>query len=378
MRKPSQRDTITREIRNRILSGAYRPGDRLPTRRALCVTFRTTPVTLQRSFDRLRGEGFVQTAGRRGTFVTPRPPHLSRVVLVFPYRDRPERPWPHFWRALAIEATRLAGLDGQEIVFSFGNETHQDLAAYQELVADVLAHRVAGLIFVARPFYLEGSPVREMPGIPRVAIMPRPEPPNIRAVDLEPTFLQRALFLLSREGRRRIAIITVPQVHAATVTALRAHGIQVPPYWVQTASVAEPDSARHAIRLLMAEKSNRPHGLVIADDNLVPAATVGLKEAGLRVAEDVSVVGHCNFPHPTPSAMPIRRIGYDVREVLETCVRLIQDARRNRPVPDVTRIPLREEPWGSSPDGAEGAQGEVQQGRSEEATKRSSETGGAG
>ena len=40
--------------RQRMRSGFYRPGSRLPTHRELLKEFHTSPVTLQRAFDLLR------------------------------------------------------------------------------------------------------------------------------------------------------------------------------------------------------------------------------------------------------------------------------------------------------------------------------------
>ncbi len=52
--------------------------------------------------------------------------------------------------------------------------------------------------------------------------------------------------------------------------------------------------------LVQGAPGERPDGLVITDDNLVPDLTAGLAESGVK---DV-VVAHTNFPHPTPSAVP--------------------------------------------------------------------------
>jgi len=335
------RERVVAGLRARIVAGEYRPGDRLPTRAELERLHETTPVTIQRAFDQLVREGFVVARGRQGTFVTERPPHLCRYALVFPYRDRPERPWPQFWRALAAEAQALTQSNGHALSFCYGNETQQDRDEYDSLEADVLAHRLAGLIFASRPFYLRGSPVLEAPGIPRVAIMAAPEPPNVRAIDLSGDLLGYGLRHLFELGRRRIAVVTVPQLQKKTTAALREAGFDVPPYWIQAASPEAPETARGAVHLLMASNPGcRPDGLIIVDDNLVPPATAGLVDAGLRAPEDVAVVGHANFPHATPSAVPIMRLGYDIRELLGTAERILDAERRGEPVAALTRVAL--------------------------------------
>ena len=105
--EPQIGQRILREMRQRIVDGVYRPSDRLPTRAELVGEFATTPVTVQRVFDVLASDGFIVAQGRRGTFVCDRPPHLTHYGLVFPYRDRPERPWPRFWSACRARSASL-------------------------------------------------------------------------------------------------------------------------------------------------------------------------------------------------------------------------------------------------------------------------------
>lgn len=339
---PAQK--ILRALREEVVNGVYPPGGRLPVRADLEKRFHTTPVTIQKVFDLLVGEGFVVAKGRQGTFVAEKPPHLWHYGLVFPYRNRPDRPWSNFWTALAAEAEQMSRASGYVLTFSYGNETHQDWEAYWKLEEDVLAHRVAGLIFVSPPLYLRGSPVLETPGIPRVGVMGEPVPPNVKAVTTGPDFLDRAIKYLFAQGRRRIAFATVSQMQSYVVASLSKYGLNVPPYWVQSASLDSPSAIGSAIHLLMVSNpAQRPDGLIVTDDNLVPAATAGLVNAGVRVPEDVKVVGHCNFPYPTPSAVPAMRMGYDIRAVLRACIQQLDSQRRGETSPDVISIPLVDE-----------------------------------
>ena len=92
--------------------------------------------------------------------------------------------------------------------------------------------------------------------------------------------------------------------------------------------------------MMAANPKDRPDSLLILDDNLVEAATAGLVDAGVRVPRDMTVVARCNFPHPAPSAVPVMRVGYDVRELLSVCLDGLMRQRRGEPVPDITWIPL--------------------------------------
>ena len=76
---------------------------------------------------------------------------------------------------------------------------------------------------------------------------------------------------------------------------------------------------------------DRPDALIISDDNLVEHATAGIVAAGIGVPGDCAIVAHCNFPWPTPSALPMRRLGYDAREVIRVALESIDRQRRGEP-----------------------------------------------
>jgi DNA-binding LacI/PurR family transcriptional regulator len=79
--------------------------------------------------------------------------------------------------------------------------------------------------------------------------------------------------------------------------------------------------------------------LFIVDDNLAEGASSGLVMAGVSVPRDVEVVAHCNFPWLTPSVLPMQRIGFDTRQIMETAVNVIDMQRQDQAVQKVIRIP---------------------------------------
>ena len=64
------RDAVVR----RVDRGQLRPGDRLPTVRALAAQLHLAPNTVARAYRQLEHEGWLVGRGRSGTFVTDVPP----------------------------------------------------------------------------------------------------------------------------------------------------------------------------------------------------------------------------------------------------------------------------------------------------------------
>ncbi|MGH7751231.1 MAG: GntR family transcriptional regulator, partial [Gemmatimonadales bacterium] len=68
-RRATPGDQLRAQLRYRILTGELQRGDRLPPVRRLAAFLRVNRNTVAQVYRRLEAEGFVVTAGRRGTFV---------------------------------------------------------------------------------------------------------------------------------------------------------------------------------------------------------------------------------------------------------------------------------------------------------------------
>ena len=73
---------ISDAMREKICSGVWGPGQRLPIRSELVKQYNTTVATLQKAMDELSADGFIISAGKRGTFVADEPPNLSTFAVV--------------------------------------------------------------------------------------------------------------------------------------------------------------------------------------------------------------------------------------------------------------------------------------------------------
>ncbi|MEX1015808.1 MAG: GntR family transcriptional regulator [Phycisphaeraceae bacterium] len=340
-RPPIKQRLVSEQIRREIIEGQFAPGAQLPTRTELERRFAVSTITVQRALDRLAAEGFIHARGRRGTYVAENPPHLSRYGLVFAHHDSEARPWPRFWTALHNEAKRLEQSEpGREVTIFCDADPHGRSAEAQRLMRSVKAHRLAGLVFCFQPNWLSGTPALEESGVPRVAITHDSGLPGVTAIKLDTaSLLDRALDVLAEQGRKRVAMVTVGSIYASAADRERFHagladrGMSTQPYWYQVLDVNRPQWARECLHLLMNDgQKHRPDGVIIANDNLVEHASAGLIAAGVRVPEDASIVAHGNFPWPTPSVLPVTRLGFDAREVLRVCFDSIDAQRRGEAV----------------------------------------------
>ncbi len=327
-RPDDRRRGISLELRAKICRGEWKPGERIPTRRQLTAELNAGPVTIQQALDELEKDGFTRSDGRNGTFLVKAPPHLVNVALVFP--DNPSR--NRLWLALFREAMKKRS-DGVRITpwcnINFnGWSDNPDQAG---LVSDIQRRRLLGILFASSPFLVDKTPIVTEPGVPRCAIMSPGVFPEIPKIGFNgESFKTKALGFLKEKGRSRVAVIGDPGiVEGDWLKRIARCGFTSGPHWLQGMGLVDTLPGGNLARLLFHGRPHeRPDGLIIADDNLVESVTKGIAELGLKFPQELDVVAHCNFPCVPPSAVPVRRLGYDVGDVLEAGVRALQAARR--------------------------------------------------
>lgn len=326
---------IAELLRRQIVTGVLPPGHRLPTRIELTTQFQTSSVTVQRALERLARDGAIQARGKLGTFVSNTPPHLTRYAIVFPGRpphSRDSEGVPMFWTTLANQAAVVGQELGREIAVHFLPADQMDQPVAQSLIRQVRTHRLAGIIFGGPPAIYSGSPLLdEEPLMPRVAVMGGPDSryPQVGSIRLAGEQLpEKAMEYLAHKGCRRVAVVANwGQGLGGFSAAAARRGMELPGHWMQYVSFLSPGAARNLLHLMFYRADDRPDGLIIADDNLVQAASAGLIDAGVRVPQDLHVVAHCNFPAPTSSVLPLVYLGYDSHALVRSAVDAIDQAR---------------------------------------------------
>jgi len=111
------------------------------------------------------------------------------------------------------------------------------------------------------------------------------------------------------------------------------------PYWIHGTRLELTGWVVNATQLLMhTSREQRPDAMIIADDNFVPDVTTALRDSGVDVPGELEVVAATNFPHPTPAAVPVVRLGFHVSRILDTSLDLIKRKNAGEDVPKRTVI----------------------------------------
>ena len=328
-------------LRERIRTGPWGPGIRIPTKIELSRELGASVGTVQKALDNLTAHGFLRARGCLGTFVVDQPPHLFRIGVIIGL-PQGSSIW---YDALAAMAEKLAKEERRWLHVYYGCNRDQGVIspALKELEDDLNHARVAGLILTGDLEVLAGTATLERPGVARAVIGPPLPSRPFPGMKWQPAY-PRAMQYFQSQGRKRFSMITTAHHSAEDLQPIlqcaREHGLQTSPAWVHCLHEQFTYPVRSLVQLLMTlPPSQRPDALYIHDDHLLSDATQGLADSGVCVPADMTVIGHANFPAIQPTAVPVTYLGYDIAVVMRTALRIIDQQLAGRKAPELNVVP---------------------------------------
>jgi GntR family transcriptional regulator len=107
---------IADEIRAAVAAGIYRPGEALPSLRAMAVEIHVNPNTVQRAYDELEREGLIYCQRGKGLFVAEQGTASAQLGAESGVRQAFEG---------AIRASLAAGMSARQVRAIFGATLEQ-------------------------------------------------------------------------------------------------------------------------------------------------------------------------------------------------------------------------------------------------------------
>lgn len=358
---PARPATLAQQIREQLIwaisSGALEAGDALPPVRELAATLGVNLHTVRGAYRMLAADGLVEVRQGLRTRVTAFDPrrlwpaesaarsHLVGIVL--PTLANP------FYTELVEGAQESARRTGTLLVVA---TTHDDQAQALRSIAQLAARGVDGIIAVSTEISpLLAGPGGDMAGerhLPLVVVDRPGAPGHVVEVDLAQVAYLATRHLVEH-GHRAIGLVSVagPASNVEPLgkghrRALAEAALPVREELVVRAAGWGPDDGdAAAMRLLVAP--DRPTALVAISDLLAIGALRAARRLGLRIPDDVALVGVDDIPlleavDPplTSVALPARTMGAEAMTTLEQI--WAGEARTPRRVVLPARLELRE------------------------------------
>ncbi|GAB2733636.1 LacI family DNA-binding transcriptional regulator [Amycolatopsis magusensis] len=222
----------------------------------------------------------------------------------------------------AADAIRGSGFE--LVVYSAGGRTDDQAGWERRYLSRLSGTLVDGALLVTPAASLEP---RE--GTPVVAVDPHTGSAELPTIDSDNlSGAQLAVEHLLGLGHRRIALLKGrPDLQSAHLRetgyrrALAAAGVSVDENLVQVGAY-DPEVSAASARLLL-DSPDRPTAVFAANDLSAIATVEVANELGLRVPEDLSVVGFDNIPESVLCVPPLTTVEQPIREMGRRAIQLL-------------------------------------------------------
>ena len=311
---------VVHAIKELIVSGEWKLGEKLPTYDELEVRFHVSRITLQQVVSQLKRDGYITSRVRQGLFVSQRPPHLTRIGIVVPRDESQVR----FWYEVVKTAHVVADQLGRELVIYRNIEFSDECE--KQLIHDAENRLLSGVVF---PYTIppgeRGYSVFSDPSVPKAIPRSNSLDRSISANSLlfcldEIQMVCRALDYLQERGSSRIAFISNigrNVVSSAFADEIAKRGLFSPEEWHFQIAMQNVELAGKIAQLLMdLPKEKRPDGIFIGDDNFTSVVVKGLASTKVRLPDELPVVAHYNWSVGPRNHFPVKCLGFDLKDML--------------------------------------------------------------
>jgi DNA-binding LacI/PurR family transcriptional regulator len=330
-----KRQQLVEIFKDRIIKGDLCRNGCLPTYEELNNQFDASRATLHYVLNQLKHDGYIVSVERQGVFRSDNLPPRSRFALVFESDEENQ-----FWLKLAREAMLISRRDKsrQFEIFHSDNLEHEDS---KRLINRLERRMLAGIFFFFRPTKgVTRKVFHDYPEIPTLFCEYYAEPPNIFQAKLDSrSCVNKVMEYAKTQGAKKIGAISKgdQSLRYCVAEAAAEYGLETRPEWNLAAPEKFIEGVVNLVKLLMAQDPDkRPDTLYITDDNLITLVQSTLIEIGVKVPDELKLICHYNFPENTDTVLPVKKIGYDVRDILNKGVDLIKDYYNGCPLRSVT------------------------------------------
>ena len=313
-------------LKAELTSGRFQVGDRFYTEREIMDKYQVSGITVARALSEMTEQGYFERKRKLGTFVkeSPEMPGMSGCLMTRPlylnrcsFGDDGEEPQDGIsW--FVVEEIRRG------IINTYPGSVK--IVDMDTIIREASVH--PDLLTILLPQYIDNYMEDWVP--PSNSIEIALPPRQYRSVNaVRPNYLvgvYQAMEHLIQLGHTRIAFLGRPELtnrFAAYRIAFETYGLPMNPEWIcrEDALLSEDDGAREMNRLLRLK--NRPSAVFCGTDKLALGAMREALRQGIRIPEDLSMVGFDNISASSKAPVPLSTVDVPRYELGEAAVKLL-------------------------------------------------------
>jgi len=333
---------IIEDISGSIESGIYKINGKLPSEAELMKSYGTSRITVTRALKELEIRGVIYRRKGKGSFAAPRRSTSSKIIsLVLPHKEGFFSGGQQYVRSITAACRKKGYLCS---VHYSEQSTRRERAILEEL----RRHEVSGVIL-----YPIGS--RNIDEISRLSLDGFPiilldrsldelELPVVSSENLEGA--RQAVGYILNRGHRTVSFVGVLDAESAALRyrgycrALTEAGLPIEPRFIYTGSDGEPvdDQAvltpESADMILKDLKENNVTACFCVNDLCAFRIADAAKRGGIRVPEDLSIVGFDHMSYLAELGLNLTTVAQDYENLGRESVNLLLHLIEN---PDISK-----------------------------------------
>jgi DNA-binding LacI/PurR family transcriptional regulator len=322
-----KKDILYIDLKQSILKGKYAPGEKLPKEELFSHELGVSRETLRVALDKLESENLILRLKSKGTFVRRSDSRKKRFLVLAELSGGNELPC-HYILPGIERAANLMNIEIEICGIEFLN-----MQSYEDASALLKNRNISGIILVANNFSGNEKIVNLLTGQNVPILLPFAYRKDYQITGWA-TFIfneraawRNALEHLKEMGHFRVMTLALdsPTIRgysrAEYIDLLKEIGLDASEELIAVCPF-NSDSIRKTIRKAL-DLSNAPTAVMCNSDFWVPDVYYSIKAAGMRIPEDIAVMGfvsgfNCDYIHPNLSTINMRfyELGGKAVEVL--------------------------------------------------------------
>ncbi len=331
-----KKDQIYLKLRGLIDTGAFAAGSKLPSEVNLAKQLAVSRITLRAAMKQLKTDGYINQTRGRGTFISAgATEHIKSngtIMVIHGQASGIEETW----RYITPLISRLAHQRNYEILIT----TDEALVMFsdQDIKNSVIADNIVGIIAVMNNFKGHEPIIKKMKvaGVPVIIAHAKVGDSAVTGypsiVSNEKNSWEAAIIHLSEQGFRRVAVLGLKTANfpfrsngeADTLRLIKENGMFSDENLIKKITINYSETET-AIKELMTLP--QPPDVILCYSDFFAVHTYRvLKKLGLKIPDDVAVMGICGYPDAQRLTPSLSTIDFEYAEIARMAVEMVLES----------------------------------------------------
>ncbi|HEX3048791.1 MAG TPA: GntR family transcriptional regulator [Bacillota bacterium] len=316
---------LKEHLSNKIQRGELAPGDQIPSENLLAYQFQISRPTVRHALDDLENSGLIIRRQGRGAFVAHTSPRTETIAVIV--KSITNYIFPNIIDGIQ-EILHEAGFE--LLLFVSKNDSEREVQILRRLRSEKISGIIIepaknlGLCHTLQSF--REFEQRQIPYLFIHSYLPELDPAYVILDDYRGGYL--ATQYLLQLGHKSIAGIFKTDLRQGLdrfngyKKALQEYGIRTVPWWSGEYEAGHETYPFQFTQELL-KRENRPTAIVCYNDQDAIRALEAIRMAGLKVPEDISIIGYNDSTLTTFSEIKLTSIKHPKQELGQEAARLI-------------------------------------------------------